>query len=292
MNISKTNPNYSSITYDDIKVHKKLNDKQLDNEFKKLKKFNTDKNTRSFVGNKIIYHYFLENMINTKRDVKNYKTLKEIFEDDFEKKKFIDLTIKLNRRKKLDYIEPVDIYEAHRLCKGSINTFKSSTVNFLINKFHGTKMLDFSAGWGGRLLGAWSAGCEYTGIDTNINLKEGYDQIIQKTDSKMIWKSCLDVDLSKIDFDFVLTSPPYINLEIYENMTLFESKENYYKNFLITMINRCLKNIKNNGKVCINISNYMYDDYLKYGGKPCIEKIDLLQQLGGKPNKEIVYVFQ
>ena len=47
----------------------------------------------------------------------------------------------------------------------------------------------------------------------------------------MIWKSCLDVDLSKLDFDFVLTSPPYIDIEEYENMELFKTKDNFYKNF-------------------------------------------------------------
>ena len=152
-------------------------------------------------------------------------------------------------------------------------------------------MLDFTAGWGGRLLGAKSLDIKYTGIDTNVNLKNGYDKIIEKFGGDMIYKSCLDVDFSKIDYDFVLTSPPYINLEIYENMNLFNSKEQFYKMFLIPMIEKSLKYIKNNGKVLINISNYMYDDYVKYGGKECIDKIDLLQQMGGKANKEIIYVF-
>ena len=26
------------------------------------------------------------------------------------------------------------------------------------------------AGWGGRMLGAWALGIDYTGIDTNINM--------------------------------------------------------------------------------------------------------------------------
>ena len=264
----------------------------VDKEFKKLKKLDNNKNTRSFCGNKIIYNYVFENMLNTKRDTKNYFTLKEIFEDEDKKKYWINQTIKMNRRKKLEYIEPVDIYECHRLCKGSINTFKSGTVRYLIKKFNGKSLLDFTAGWGGRLLGSRSMGIEYTGIDTNINLKEPYKKMCKKFGGKMIFKSCLDVDFSKINYDFVLTSPPYINIEKYENMKLFDSKELYYKEFLIPMINKSLKHIKNNGTVCINISNYMYDDYIKYGGKKCYEKIDLLQQLGGKSNKEIVYCFK
>ena len=290
--INKETPNYDGITYHDILNCKNLNEEDIQKEFKKLVKLNCDENTRGFCGNKIIYHYQLENMLNTKRDTKGYLTLKEVFLCDELKKKWINQTIKINRRKKLDYIEPVDIYECYRLCKGSINTFKAGTVKYLCNKFNATSMLDFTAGWGGRLLGARSLNIDYIGIDTNINLKTGYDKMIEKFGGNMIYESCLDVDFSKLDYDFVLTSPPYINLELYENMPLFENKEEYYQMFLIPMIEKSLRYIKNNGKVCINISNYMYDDYITYGGRACNEKIDLLQQTGGKPNKEIVYVFK
>jgi len=81
-------------------------------------------------------------------------------------------------------------------------------------------------------------------------------------------------------------------------MPLFKDKETYYKKFLIPMIKKCLKHIKDDGAVCINISDYMYEDYIKYGGAEegrgfeCVERIDLLQQMGGKPNKEVVYVFK
>ena len=290
--ISKTNPNYDMITYNDILNCKNLTDIQISNEYNKLQKLNYEENSRSFCGNKIIYNYVFENMLNTKRNVKNYLILKEIFENQELKEKWINQTIKMNRRKKLTYIEPVDIYECYRRCKGSVNTFKAGSVKYLINKFNATKMLDFTAGWGGRLLGARSMNIDYIGIDTNINLKPSYDKMTNRFGGKMIWDSCLNVDFSKLDYDFVLTSPPYINLEQYENMKQFENNECFYVKFLIPMIEKSLKYIKNNGSVCINISNYMYDDYIKFGGKPCIDKIDLLQQLGGKPNKEIIYVFK
>ena len=292
MRCSKENPDYNAITYDHIKNCKLITDEMIDKEYIKLQQLNCEENTRGFCGNKIIYHYNLEQMLNTKRDIKNYYTLKEIFNDTTQKQYWIKQTIKMNRRQKLDYIEAGDIYECYRRCKGSINTFKAGTTKYLINKFNAKSMLDFTAGWGGRLLGARSLNINYIGIDTNINLKESYDKMINKFGGMMIYKSCLDVDFETLDYDFVLTSPPYINLEKYEHMPLFDNKETYYKSFLIPMINKSLKYIKLNGVVCINISNYMYDDYIKYGGKPCFETIDLLQQLGGKPNKEIVYCFK
>ena len=132
MSINKSNPDYSSISYDDIINCKNLSDENMKKEFDKLVK--SKNNPNGFYGNKIIYSLFLKEMIETKRDGKNYKTIKEMFENEELKKKLIDLAIKVNRRKKLDYIEPVDIYEVHRLCYGSINTFKSCQVKNIINK--------------------------------------------------------------------------------------------------------------------------------------------------------------
>ena len=288
--ILKLNPDYSLITYNDILKCKELSLDNMKKEYKKLVK--SKNNPNGFYGNKIIYSLFLKEMIETKRDKKNYQTIEEMFNNEDTKKKLIDLAIKVNRRPKLDYIEPVDIYEVHRLCYGSINTFKACQVKSIIERFGGTHLLDPTAGWGGRLLGTISSGLNYTGIDTNINLKEGYDKMIEITESgNMIWDSCLNVDFSNIDYDLVLTSPPYINLEKYNNMELFTSNEMYYKEFLIPLIDKLRNNIKRNGKVCINISDYMYKDYLKYGGTPCKEMEDLNQQMGGKKNKELIYIW-
>jgi len=66
---------------------------------------------------------------------------------------------------------------------------------------------------------------------------------------RMIWDSCLDVDFSKIDYDFVLTSPPYINMEVYEHIPEWSSNEDFYRNFLISLINKCKLYIKSGGYV-------------------------------------------
>tara|TARA_R100000664_G_scaffold21835_1_gene31233 strand:+ start:1552 stop:2430 length:879 start_codon:yes stop_codon:yes gene_type:complete len=289
--ISKSSPDYNIINFVDIENCKTYSDKQLETNWKGLVKLNVDKNTRSFAGNKIIYHYMMPHLLRVYRDTKNYELLVDIFADPTKKKKWIDQTIKINRRKKLDYIEPVDIFECYRLCRGSIQFFKPATTKYLCSKFGATKMLDPTAGWGGRLLGARSLGIEYTGIDTNVNLKPQYDKMIEKYGGNMIYDSCLNVDFSQIDYDFVLTSPPYMNLEKYECMELFSSNENYYREFLIPLIEKCKKYIKNNGVVCINISDYMYTDYLKYGGNKCNAILPLKQQMGGKKCKEFIYIW-
>jgi DNA modification methylase len=100
----------------------------------------------------------------------------------------------------------------------------------------------------------------------------------------MIWQSCLDVDFSTIDYDFVLTSPPYVNLEIYEHMKEWSTDEAFYRGFFIPLWQKCVDNIKKGGTVCFNISPKMYDDALKFGLTPCDDQEDLLQQMGQKAN--------
>ena len=111
----------------------------------------------------------------------------------------------------------------------------------------------------------------------------------------MIWQSCLDVDFSQIPYDMVLTSPPYINLELYEHMDPWQSDELFYKDFFLPLFEKCLKHIKPGGNVCFNISPKMYEDALKHGLPECDSEENLLQQLGqqkGKKKQDKIYIWQ
>ncbi len=254
-------------------------------DYNNLCKFDALTNPRKMCGNPILYNYQMKNLLNCKRgDVKNYKTIEEIFNDPNEIQKLWDETIKRNRRKN-NSPSAVDMYECHRINKGSIVFFKSSTAKYLYKKYEATSVLDPTAGWGGRMLGAASLGIKYTGIDTNLKLREGYDNMrkdlgLKKRNYKMMWKNCLKVDFSKIDYDLVLTSPPYINMEIYEGMKPWENDRIFYNQFLIPLMNKCYKHLKIGGHMCFNISPKMYNGLMSWDYRPCDFKEDLRQQLG------------
>lgn len=272
------------ITFQQIVDDKKISAKQRHKDLENLKKFKADSNERKFCGNNYLYHYQMENLCKTK--VKKFSLYEKMMNDQ-EYKKLYEKAQKLNRTGNLAN----RLFEAERF-NGAVVFFKPSVAKFLYKKFNATKVLDFTAGWGGRMLGAWSLGIDYTGIDTNINLKPAYDSMIQELDGnlKMIWDSCLNVDFSKLDYDFVLTSPPYINLEVYEHMTPFESNT-FYEQFLIPMIEKSLKYIKKNGKVAINISPKMYEELIETF-PPCDEEYDLLQQKRlGKDKQDKIYIW-
>jgi hypothetical protein len=229
--------------------------------------------------------------------------------DPAKKAFLIEQTRKRNRGGK---VPANNIFECYRINTGSIVMFKSVTAKYIYKKYGATKVLDPTAGWGGRMLGAWSLGIDYVGIDTNDEMKPAYDGMIDflmnKTNSfgndlftvdnksklSMIWASCLAVDYSKIDYDFVLTSPPYINMELYKKMKPWENDRVFYEDFFIPLFNKCVNNIKKSGKVCFNISPKMYNDALKYGLTPCDLEEDLLQQLGqkmGKKKQDKIYIW-
>jgi hypothetical protein len=314
-------PESMPYTYEEVFNCKTLSLDDLKKDFKNLVKFKADVNPRKFCGNKILYHYQMKNLLECRRGDKNWKTLKEWFDDDELKEKLWKDSIVRNRRDKSPYPSPTDVYECHRLNNGSIVFFKSSTAKYIYKLFNAKNVLDPTAGWGGRMLGAMSLGINYTGIDTNINMKDAYVNMMgidnpwrttigeelsaewgygwwwrenRPYKMKMIWKSCLDVDFSESDYDLVLTSPPYSNMEIYEHMTPWKTDDDYYKDFLIPLLNKLHE--ETNCPLCINISPKIYQTLIKkYKYKECDTQIDLRQQLGKQyktKSQDYIYIWR
>lgn len=276
---------------------------QLNNECKKLIKYadTIHENKTSFVGNKLLYHFQMLNLMKcANKNISFYDLITDPNNKDKYDKHYQD-TIKRKRTGTMTN----RLYEAWRINKGSIVFFKASQAMYLYKKYNGKKVLDFTMGWGGRMLGAWALGLDYVGIDTNINMKPAYDNMIKlltnydisigRTSPKItiIWSSCLDVDYSKLDYDCVLTSPPYVNLEQYECMELWKNKDDFYSNFMLPVFNKVYDNLKI-GHVCLNISPAMYNDFNNYITIQPNEEIDLKQQLGKavKKAKDMIYIYK
>jgi len=284
-------------TFQDLLDAKDFDDKTLKRDYQNLVKFNADKNENKRCGNQVLYKFQFPNLINCRREGK--ELLVEIWADPEKLAILWKDSIKRNRNDKAPFPSAVDMYEAHRINKGPIVLFKSSTAKYLYKKYGATSVLDFTAGWGGRLLGATSLGIKYTGIDTNTNMKKGYDDMIEyygfdKSKIEMIWKSCLEVDYSKLDYDFILTSPPYVNMELYEKMDPFESEVKFYELFLIPTMIKSFKYLKDGGRMAINISKTMYKKLTtKYGYPECDEIEDLKQSIGqkGKSAMDFIYIW-
>jgi hypothetical protein len=103
--------------------------------------------------------------------------------------------------------------------------FKPSLAKHVIEFFGAKRVLDFSAGWGERMLGAMAAHVEeYLAFDPNLTLQAGHALSLrthgtaqQQQNFSIRYEPFESSNLSAEDFnaDLVFTSPPFFNLEVY-----------------------------------------------------------------------------
>lgn len=155
-------------------------------------------------------------------------------------------------------------YSVFQLYYGTINQFRPTDAKRIyctLKPRYG--VLDFSAGWGGRCLGAMAYGVPYVGIDANNKMEVSYKQMIATVDPNadvtMIFKPSETVDFSNINYDLVFTSPPYFMLEEYERMPQYGSKEGFLEKFFRPVVQSAWKNLKSPGHMALNMPKEMYD---------------------------------
>jgi len=257
---------------------KRLADVELLHDLNKLVEWKPSLEKRSFAGNGFLYHFQLDNLCHVK--VKGL-SFHDIMNNEFERERAWTLCNKYGAKSRPNNA-PLRLFEMWRRLNGAVVFFRPTVAKAIYSLVGATHVLDPTAGWGGRMLGAWAMGIDYTGFDTNEMLIDAYEGMYRMLDDKcnltMRFEDSLQADFSKIDYDCVLTSPPYINLEMYPGMTLFESKERFYKGFLIPLIDKCLTHIRRNGWVCFNISPKIYRELIGAGYGQCQREYDMKQQ--------------
>jgi hypothetical protein len=271
-------------TPEDIISHKQLEEETLTLELNKIKSFDASKNSRSFVGNPVIYHYQMSALIDVKTSGSKGKikpSLREVLETPELYANLWKRMLQLNRSGTI----PNRLFEAERFNQAVV-FFKTSVAKYLYKTLGATKILDPTAGWGGRMLGAWSLGLSYVGYDTNIDLKLGYDKLLKRLDDpklEMRYENSLTAEFP--EYDFVLTSPPYYIKELYPHMNTWKDEKDFYDTFLVPLLTKCIAGCKTGGKVCFNISPSMYEKLLTRF-RMCDNEIDLLQQKRLDKNKQ------
>jgi hypothetical protein len=279
-------------TYADVLQSKHLTLTELKDDFKKLKSYKPNNMKRCFAGNPILYHFQLNNLCQVKTKAGSFY---ELMCDETKKEDMWQKANKYANGSRPD-APALRLFEMYRRLTGAVVFFKPTIAINFYDYCKATSVLDPCAGWGGRLLGAMARDIDYTGIDTNTNLRDAYTGLMETFETKsktaMIWDDAMNVDFSVIDYDCVLTSPPYYNVEIYECMTAWKDEPTFYKTFLIPLIDKCRKHIRRNGKVCFNISPPMYKKLLTFGYEKCKEELPMLQQkVQGKDKADKLYIW-
>lgn len=143
--------------------------------------------------------------------------------------------------------------------------------------FKPKNILDMSAGWGDRLIGAMAHGCEnYYGVDPNLEMKDKYEELIKfykKNNGtyKLIPKKFEDTTMEDFDgktFDVMLSSPPYFLAEEYTKEKGYDNNLDIWLNtFIFPSFKMIWKLLNKGGRIFLIITDtaimgtqYVYTD--------------------------------
>jgi 16S rRNA G966 N2-methylase RsmD len=237
---------------------------ERDNGYEKLKalKFKPNEEMNlSIIGNKTSDYYFQKYRVKTKAsgNISPYERWKK----NPQRIKDIDKKIHRNYPKTIGTI--TGLRSALSMDGDNIGQFKPYVAVYIYQKFKPKRILDISAGWGDRLIGAMSQNIDYIGIDSNKKLETPYNNMIKdfkdKTTSniKMIFDKSENINYSKLPkYDLIFTSPPYFSLEKYEGMTKYKDDEEFSKTYFIPTIKKSWQYLNKNGILALNMPEEMY----------------------------------
>ena len=220
------------------------------------------------------------------RCIFNLKEDKNILDLFQENKTKIYNNLKKNKEKLTFHNINEYIWRHFRQC----TNFNTTVVVSVIKLFNAKKMLDFSAGWGDRLIGAIATGIDYTGVDPSNCMNPIYEQIINTlTESKSKYRIIQDgfenVKLKDSIYDLVFTSPPFFDLEIYEDddtqsIEKFKSVAKWRDGFLFPSIKKSYKCLKVKGHLALYITDYKKTSYVKEMKEFVKKKVKGLKYIG------------
>lgn len=236
----------------------------------------------------ILYYYFLDERLNTvMKGVSFYD-----FYDNFEK---VNMPSLLKTFEKLKYKNtPSYKYRIYKYYYGSCSPFKISIAYSLIQKYANDKetILDTCAGFAGRCVASILHNKKYIGFDLNDRLQPAYEKLLTyfpNHQSEINYIDALTVDYSKYKYDCIITSPPYFNIELYNNTNKRSKKE--WTIWYQTLFSAIYANLMDEGVMILSINQNMYSKifYPMFGEPFAIEPL----QLNKKGNyKEFVYIWK
>ena len=155
------------------------------------------------------------------------------------------------------------IYFNYNLAKSTM--YRPQMAKMVVTNLKAKRVLDPSAGWGGRMIGLVAAGAEYVAFEPNTETYNGLIKLIEflgiGDKVRIIKDSALEMEKYNIgEFDLILTSPPYFDLEVYshedtQSINGCDTYKMWVDKFLNPLINLGLNHLKLNGWSCWNVHN-------------------------------------
>ena len=246
---------------EDVSFYYSYSDSDLLKDWNALIKWNARVDTMAStqrVGMKLCEHFFPNFFDIENKDGNSFKSLWKA--DKLEK------VLRWNRKShSTPYLSELrrGIYFNYKLAKSTM--YRPQMAKMVVTNLGAKRVLDPCAGWGGRMLGSVAAGAEYVAFEPNSETYEGLLKLIKllgiEDKVRIIKDSALEMDKYDIgEFDLILTSPPYFDLEVYshEDTQSIKGCDTYsmwVNNFLKPLIELSISHMKQNGWSCWNVHN-------------------------------------
>ena len=233
-----------------------------------------DINQAAKVGNAAMDHYFFQHRLatKTKRAISYYDWIKTDWKRNEAELRLYKFNLAQGKTPEKAR------YGVFRLYYGAIHGFKPLVAKWMYCAYQPhTAVLDFSAGWGGRCLGAMALGIPYIGIDTNKDLRPVYERMVKELNSDepkvtMRFQDAAATDFSQFKYDMVFTSPPYFKtvrpIESYAHMPHYADRADFNARFLFPVVRNTYAHLARGGTYALNIPADMYDEIRAAGILP------------------------
>jgi len=155
---------------------------------------------------------------------------------------------------------------------GNVTKYRTVTSKAIVQYFGARRVLDPCCGWGGRMLGCLAAGpdTKYVGCEPDPNTTTGLQNILLDLglgSRGVIYgkaaEDVLPVLAMGAQFDMVLTSPPYFNLELYtagdQSTRRHATWDEWVERWLRPVVLASLACLKADGVSCWSVKNFKTD---------------------------------
>lgn len=245
-----------------------------------------------------INRFLFPNMMTAEPKGRGSNSLKDRFYDDAKLRRAIRICFEFRTGDNL--ASPTALRRALELVTGeNIQNFKSQNARaiaeYLCPVLWGN-IYDYSAGYGGRILGITSSNMryQYTGIDPNTETVENLNYlnslILKATNNGGTIVQSVSEEYEPEGIDLAFSSPPYFNLEKYSDeptqcMVRYTTLDEWFDGYVAPTMKNIHKGLNSDGVFATNIA-----DYKSYGNKEytvCERWIELAEKLGFKYKQTI-----
>ena len=223
--------------------------------------------------------FLFPNMMTAEPKGRGSNSLKDRFLDDTKLKRAIRICFEMREGQKLVY--PTALRRSLELVTGeNIQNFKPQNARAIVEHLCPVlwgNIYDYSAGYGGRLLGVGSSNMNYnyTAVDPNtetVNYLQYFNSLIkQATGVEGTIVQSVSEDYQPEDVDLAFSSPPYFNLEKYSDeptqcMVNYTTLDEWFDGYVVPTMTNIHNGLNSDGVFATNIA-----DYKTYGQKEPVE---------------------